>query len=42
MHAVPRLALNGAISNIQTSWVKMGREGAMLPCSVGLMTSAAV
>jgi FO synthase len=27
MHAVPRLVLNGLISNIQASWVKMGREG---------------
>ena len=35
MHAVPRLALNGAISNIQTSWVKMGREGAMLALQCG-------
>lgn len=28
MHAVPRLVLNPLISNIQTSWVKMGRDGA--------------
>ena len=28
MHAVARLALNPLITNIQTSWVKMGREGA--------------
>ena len=27
MHAVARLALYGAIDNIQTSWVKMGHEG---------------
>jgi FO synthase len=27
MHAVARLALNPLISNIQTSWVKMGRDG---------------
>lgn len=27
MHAVARLALNGLINNIQTSWVKMGHEG---------------
>ncbi len=27
MHAVARLALNPLITNIQTSWVKMGREG---------------
>jgi FO synthase len=28
MHAVARLALNPVIANIQTSWVKMGAEGA--------------
>ncbi|QDX80236.1 7,8-didemethyl-8-hydroxy-5-deazariboflavin synthase [Denitratisoma sp. DHT3] len=28
MHAVARLALHPLIGNIQTSWVKMGREGA--------------
>ena len=28
MHAVPRLVLNPLITNIQTSWVKMGRDGA--------------
>jgi FO synthase len=28
MHAVARLALHGAIANIQTSWVKMGPDGA--------------
>jgi FO synthase len=27
MHAIARLALNPLITNIQTSWVKMGREG---------------
>ncbi|MBY6058767.1 5-amino-6-(D-ribitylamino)uracil--L-tyrosine 4-hydroxyphenyl transferase CofH [Leisingera daeponensis] len=27
MHSVARLALNGAIDNIQVSWVKMGAEG---------------
>ena len=27
MHAVARLVLHGHIDNIQTSWVKMGREG---------------
>lgn len=27
MHAVSRLALHGAIDNIQTSWVKMGDKG---------------
>ena len=28
MHAVARLALHPVIANIQTSWVKMGRQGA--------------
>ncbi len=28
MHAVARIALDGAIPNIQTSWVKLGAEGA--------------
>src|SRR5208337_1949080 len=27
MHAVARLALHPLVSNIQTSWVKMGRDG---------------
>jgi FO synthase len=27
MHSVARLALNGAIDNIQVSWTKMGAEG---------------
>jgi FO synthase len=27
MHAVARLAFNGAIANIQTSWVKLGPQG---------------
>lgn len=27
MHAVPRLVFNDLLSNIQTSWVKMGRQG---------------
>jgi FO synthase len=35
MHAVPRLAFNGAIQNIQTSWVKMGQRGAMLALNCG-------
>ena len=30
MHAVARLALHPLITNIQTSWVKMGPEGAAL------------
>jgi FO synthase len=29
MHAVSRLAFGGLIDNIQASWVKMGREGAL-------------
>jgi FO synthase len=28
MHAVARIALDGAIANIQTSWVKLGPDGA--------------
>jgi FO synthase len=28
MHAIARLALHPLITNVQTSWVKMGREGA--------------
>ncbi|MFM2022368.1 MAG: 7,8-didemethyl-8-hydroxy-5-deazariboflavin synthase, CofG subunit, partial [Pseudomonadota bacterium] len=28
MHAVARIALDGAIPNIQTSWVKIGADGA--------------
>ncbi len=35
MHAVPRLAFQGLIANIQTSWVKMGREGTMLALNCG-------
>jgi FO synthase len=27
MHAVPRIAYHGVLDNIQTSWVKLGREG---------------
>jgi FO synthase len=34
MHAVARLALHPLICNIQTSWVKMGQEGAAL-CLAG-------
>lgn len=29
IHAVPRLVFNGLINNIQTSWVKMGSQGAL-------------
>lgn len=35
VHAVSRLALHGHIRNIQTSWVKMGREGAALCLQAG-------
>jgi FO synthase len=35
MHAVARLALHPHITNIQTSWVKMGAEAAALSLSAG-------
>ncbi|MCC7483992.1 MAG: 5-amino-6-(D-ribitylamino)uracil--L-tyrosine 4-hydroxyphenyl transferase CofH [Burkholderiales bacterium] len=35
MHAVSRLALNGAVANIQVSWVKMGAAGARLCLASG-------
>jgi len=35
MHAVPRLVLHPLIRNIQTSWVKMGAEGAALCLDAG-------
>ena len=35
MHAVARIALHGAIDNIQVSWVKMGVEGAKLALQAG-------
>ena len=35
MHAVARVALHGAIDNIQVSWVKMGLEGAKLALQAG-------
>jgi FO synthase len=35
MHAVARLALHGVITNIQTSWVKMGADGARLCLAAG-------
>jgi FO synthase len=35
MHAVPRLVLHPLINNIQTSWVKMGAEGAALCLDAG-------
>jgi FO synthase len=35
MHAVARLALNGAINSIQVSWVKMGMDGAAAVLAAG-------
>lgn len=35
MHAAARLALHGAIANIQTSWVKMGEHGAVAALQAG-------
>lgn len=35
MHAIARLVLNPLIGNVQTSWVKMGVEGAKLCLSAG-------
>jgi FO synthase len=35
MHAVARLVLHPVIANIQTSWVKMGVEGALLALQAG-------
>ncbi len=35
MHAVARLALHPVLANIQTSWVKMGPEGAMACLQAG-------
>ena len=35
MHAIARLALHPLITNIQTSWVKMGPEGAALCLNAG-------
>lgn len=36
MHAIARLALHPLIPNIQTSWVKMGREGAARALQAGV------
>ena len=36
MHAVARLALNPVIPNIQVSWVKMGRDGALACLDAGV------
>ncbi len=35
MHAVPRLVFHGYIDNIQSSWVKMGRNGALACLDAG-------
>ena len=35
MHAVARLALHPLVKNIQTSWVKMGRNGAAACLNAG-------
>ena len=35
MHAVARLVFNGSIDNIQTSWVKMGHDGALACLQAG-------
>ena len=35
MHAVPRLVLHGLIDNIQASWVKLGRDGALRALAAG-------
>ena len=35
MHAISRLVLSPAIANIQTSWVKMGLQGASLCLQAG-------
>lgn len=35
MHAIARIALHGAIDNIQVSWVKMGVEGSKLALQAG-------
>ncbi len=35
MHAVPRLVLHPLIKNIQTSWVKMGAQGAAICLNAG-------
>ncbi len=35
MHAVGRLVLHGLVPNIQASWVKLGRDGALLALQAG-------
>ena len=41
MHAVGRLALHPLITNIQTSWVKMGEGGAAFASTPAPTISAA-
>ena len=41
MHAVARLALNPHVTNIQTSWVKMGPQGVRPACAPAPTISAA-
>ena len=36
MHAVSRIALNPHIKNIQASWVKLGKEGALSCLNAGV------
>ena len=36
MHAVSRIALNPYINNIQASWVKLGKEGALSCLNAGV------
>ena len=35
VHAVARLAMNPVVANIQTSWVKLGEEGAAMALRAG-------
>jgi FO synthase len=41
VHAVARLLLQGAIDNVQLSWVKVGLERAVELLAAGATTSAA-
>jgi FO synthase len=36
MHAISRIALNGAIASIQVSWVKLGLDGAAACLAAGV------
>ena len=42
MHAAARVALHPHITNIQTSWVKMGPQGAAARLNAAPMISAAL